>query len=107
MSYYPYPQNPNQYRPERNGLSTASLVLGILSLLGLCIIILIPLAGVITGHLAYKREPASRPLSVTGLVTSWIGLALSVVLYVFVALALFWSFEFFDSMSGYETTTYA
>ena len=90
MSYYPYPQNPYQRPPESTGLSVASLVLGILSMLGFAIIILVPLAGVITGHLGYRREPSSRALSLAGLITSWIALVLSALFYVFVIWLVFW-----------------
>ncbi|ALQ29145.1 DUF4190 domain-containing protein [Glutamicibacter soli] len=102
MSYYPYPQNPYQRPPESTGLSVASLVLGILSMLGFAIIILVPLAGVITGHLGYRREPNSRALSLAGLITSWIGLVLAALFYAFVIWLVFW-------MPGaiYEYTDYA
>ena len=90
MSYYPYPQNPYQRPPESASLSVASLVLGILSLLGFSVIILVPLAGVITGHLAYRREPASRGLCLAGLITSWIGLALAILGYA-LAIWFFWA----------------
>ncbi|MGP9651090.1 hypothetical protein CQ010_15190 [Arthrobacter sp. MYb211] len=82
MTYYP--NNPYQQPREPAGLSTASLVLGILSMLGFCIIILVPLAGVITGHLAQRREPSSRGLSLAGLITSWVGLVIAVLLYAFI-----------------------
>lgn len=88
MSYYPYPPNMNQRPPESNGLSVASLVLGILSMLGFAVIILVPLAGVITGHLGYAREPNSRGLSVAGLITSWIALVLSAMIYAFIIWAI-------------------
>lgn len=84
MTYYPYPPNYYQRPPESNGLSVASLVLGILSMLGFGIFILVPLAGVITGHLGYRREPSSRALSVAGLITSWVALALCALFYIFI-----------------------
>lgn len=37
------------------------------------------LAAVILGHLALKREPAARGMAITGLVTGYAGLAISVV----------------------------
>ena len=95
MSYYPYPQNPYQRPPESTGLSVASLVLGILSMLGFAIIILVPLAGVITGHLGYRREPNSRALSLAGLITSWIALVLAALLYEFLIWVIFWVPETF------------
>ncbi|GGL96505.1 DUF4190 domain-containing protein [Glutamicibacter protophormiae] len=101
MSYYPYPQNPYQRPPESTGLSVASLVLGILSMLGFAIIILVPLAGVITGHLGYRREPNSRALSLAGLITSWIALVLAALLYAFLIWVIFWVPETFYEYSDY------
>ncbi|MER8025077.1 DUF4190 domain-containing protein [Glutamicibacter protophormiae] len=101
MSYYPYPQNPYQRPPESTGLSVASLVLGILSMLGFAIIILVPLAGVITGHLGYRREPNSRALSLAGLITSWIALVLAALLYAFLIWVIFWVPENFYEYSDY------
>ncbi|MCS3493956.1 MULTISPECIES: DUF4190 domain-containing protein [Micrococcaceae] len=107
MSYYQYPQNPYQRPPESAGLSVASLVLGILSLLGFTVIILVPLAGVITGHLAYRREPSSRGLSLAGLITSWIGLALAIVIYA-VAIWFFWALSTgFGYDSYYDNVTFS
>ncbi|MHA7159282.1 DUF4190 domain-containing protein [Glutamicibacter endophyticus] len=102
MSYYPYPMNQPQ-RPEPTGLSVASLVLGLVSMVGLFIIILVPLAGVITGHLAYRREPAGRSLSLPGLITSWVGVGLALLCYAF----FFWMFwamstTFFDFIEYYD-----
>lgn len=97
MSYYPYPQNPYQQPPESSGLSVASLVLGILSMLGLCIIILVPLAGVITGHLGYRREPASRAMGIAGLVMNWVGLLVAVLIYAFVIWIVWFSMTSFNS----------
>ncbi len=101
MSYYPYPQNPYQRPPEPSGLSVASLVLGILSMLGFAFIILVPLAGVITGHLGYRREPASRGLALGGLITSWISLVIAVVVYAFIIWLIFWVPKTFYEYSDY------
>ncbi|KUM30770.1 DUF4190 domain-containing protein [Glutamicibacter mishrai] len=101
MNYYQYPQNPYQPPRESIGLSVASLVLGILSMLGFAAIILVPLAGVITGHLGYHREPGSRSLSLAGLITSWIALVISVLLYAFIVWLIFWVPETLYEYSDY------
>ncbi len=85
----------------------ASLVLGILSMLGFAAIILVPLAGVITGHLAYRREPRSRDLALAGLITSWIGLVLAIVTYAVVIWFVWFIASGFGDSSYYENVTYA
>ena len=107
MSYYPYPQNPYQRPPESTGLSVASLVLGILSMLGFAIIILVPLAGVITGHLGYRREPNSRALSLAGLITSWVGLVLALLCYAFIIFVFFFSASFYTDLNQSVYSDYA
>ncbi|RZT58375.1 uncharacterized protein DUF4190 [Microcella alkaliphila] len=37
-------------------------------------------AGVVTGHMALKREPHARGLALGGLITSYVGLALSILI---------------------------
>jgi hypothetical protein len=38
------------------------------------------LAAVITGHLAQKRQPYARPFWLTGIITGYIGLAISLII---------------------------
>ncbi|WP_440100749.1 DUF4190 domain-containing protein [Glutamicibacter mishrai] len=107
MSYYQYPQNPYQPPRESTGLSVASLVLGILSMLGFFAIILVPLAGVITGHLGLRREPQSRSLAIAGLITSWIGLVLAIVVYALAIWLIWWVGSEYGNYSYYENMTYS
>lgn len=107
MSYYQYPQNPYQPPRESTGLSVASLVLGILSMLGFFAIILVPLAGVITGHLGLRREPQSRGLAIAGLITSWIGLVLAIVVYAVAIWLIWWVGSEYENYSYYENMTYS
>ena len=107
MSYYQYPQNPYQPPRESTGLSVASLVLGILSMLGFFAIILVPLAGVITGHLGLRREPHSRSLAIAGLITSWIGLVLAIVVYAVAIWLIWWVGSEYGNYSYYENMTYS
>ena len=84
----------------------ASLVLGILSMLGFGILILVPLAGIITGHLGYRREPASRGLSLAGLICSWAALALWLLVIAFFAWLIYFVPESFNDYY-YEDLSYA
>lgn len=64
-----------------NGLSVASMILGIAGVVLALIYgigFLPALAGVITGHMASKRQPYAKPFWVTGLITGYIGIAISV-----------------------------
>ncbi|UYQ77671.1 DUF4190 domain-containing protein [Glutamicibacter sp. JL.03c] len=107
MSYYQYPPNPYPLPRESTGLSVASLVLGILSMLGFAAIILVPLAGVITGHLAWRREPQSRSLAIAGLITSWIGLLLATIIYALAIWMIWWAGSEYGDYSYYENMTYS
>jgi hypothetical protein len=82
--YTPPPAGPAQ------GLSIASMILGIgglvLSLFGLGL--LAAIAAVITGHMAQKRQPWAKPFWMTGLVTGYVGLAISVIFGAIVVFAI-------------------
>lgn len=75
-------------------LSVLSLVFGVVGLvLSFFFVGLLPaIAGVITGHLALKREPHARGMAVGGLVTGYVGIAISVLwaLIILVPLLLVW-----------------
>jgi len=72
--------------PGEQGLSIASLVLGIAGLL-LSFVgfgFFPALAAVITGHMAQKRQPLSRPFWLTGLITGYVGVAIGVIMVIIV-----------------------
>ena len=75
-------------------LSVLSLVFGVIGLvLSLFLVGLLPaIAGVILGHIALKREPHARGMAVGGLVTGYVGVAISVLwaLIILVPLLLVW-----------------
>jgi hypothetical protein len=80
-SYYGVP-------PESRGLSIASLCCGIAAFVGLGIFLLPQLAAVILGHLALKREPSGRGMAIAGLVLGYVGIALTILVVVIIALGL-------------------
>ena len=85
-SYAPQAAGPAQ------GLSIASMILGIagllLALVGLGF--LVSVAAVITGHLGQKRQPWAKPFWLTGIITGYVGLAISVVtLVIIIAFVIF------------------
>jgi len=68
------------------GLSIASMVCGIAGIfLSFFWIGFLPaLAAVITGHLAQKRQPYAKPFWLTGIITGYVGIAISLVYLLFV-----------------------
>lgn len=70
------------YEPEPpRGLSVTSLVLGLASVV-LGLTFLVPLAGIVTGAMALKREPAGRTMALWGLWLSIVMLVLGILLWV-------------------------
>jgi hypothetical protein len=67
-------------------LSIASLCCGIAVYVGFGFILLPQIAAVILGHLALRREPSGRGLAIAGLVMGYIGLALTVLAIVSLAM---------------------
>lgn len=89
----PYGQAPGAYgQPyygmpaEPKGLSIASMVCGIASVL-LGWFLLPQVAAIITGHLALKREPSGKGMSITGLVLGYLCLLGYGAFWVFVIVA--------------------
>ena len=76
----PYAYAPVAAGPVQ-GLSITSMILGIasvvLSFIGFGF--LFALGAVITGHLAQRRQPYARPFWLTGLITGYIGLGISLL----------------------------
>jgi hypothetical protein len=76
--YYGAPAQPKT-------LSIASLCCGIAALVGFGFFLLPQIAAVILGHMALSREPAGRGLAVAGLVLGYVGVALTVLVIVLLA----------------------
>lgn len=77
------PPVPGAVEPIRPmGLAIASMVTGITGvLLAIAGFGLLPaIAAVVTGHLAQRREPHARPFWLTGIITGYVGLGLSVII---------------------------
>jgi len=72
------------------GLSLTSMITGIASIvLALFSLGLFPgIAAVITGHMAQKRQPWARGMWLTGLITGYIGVGISLIYGLIVVLAL-------------------
>lgn len=76
---------------KSNGLATASLVLGILSLVFFCIYyvaIILAIIGAILGIVSLAQKRGGRGLAIAGVVTSGIGFALSVLIIIGVVASL-------------------
>ncbi|MEE9097697.1 DUF4190 domain-containing protein [Pseudarthrobacter phenanthrenivorans] len=64
-------QQPYYGRPEPKTLSIASMVCGIASVI-MGWLVLPQVAAIITGHLALRREPSGRGMSISGLVLGYL-----------------------------------
>jgi hypothetical protein len=82
----PYGQPHYGMAAEPKTLSIASLCCGIAVFVGFGFILLPQIAAVILGHMALRREPSGRGLALAGLVMGYIGLALTVLAIVGLAL---------------------
>ncbi|WP_309620707.1 hypothetical protein [Salinibacterium sp.] len=71
-------------------LSIISMICGIAGLLGALIGLgfLLALAGVITGHIAQRRQPWAKGFWVTGLITGYVGVAIGLATGLFVIIAI-------------------
>ena len=74
--------------PEPKGLSIASLCCGIAAFIGLGFFLLPQLAAVILGHMALKREPSGKGMAIAGLVLGYVGIALTLLVFVLIAVGL-------------------
>ncbi len=81
--YTPYPQQPSQ------GMAVASLVLGIISIVFsyftamLPFLFIVPIIGIVLGALhKSKHLPVGKGLSTAGIVTSIVGIVLTLLIYV-------------------------
>jgi len=88
---------PGSHQPNRQGTAIASLIIGIVNLLGWCLPICgIPLAigGIITGVLGLKST--RRGLAIAGIILSSITLFLSIINAIFGVLLATQGFNFGD-----------
>ncbi|MCH1882290.1 DUF4190 domain-containing protein [Agrococcus sp. ARC_14] len=89
MTQSPNPATPSAVQPggyapaEPKTLSIVSLVLGLASVfLGLTF--LVPIAGIVTGAMARKREPAGRTIALWGIWLSIVMLVVGILLWILV-----------------------
>jgi Domain of unknown function (DUF4190) len=85
----PYGQPYAGMQVQPKSLSIASLCCGIAVYVGFGFILLPQIAAVILGHMALRREPSGRALAIAGLVMGYVGIALTVL--ALVALAMLFS----------------
>lgn len=99
--YYAPQAGYGQPVPPR-GLSIASMVCGIVGLvMSFFLIGFLPaLAGVILGHIGMKKEPAAKGFSLTGIITGYAGLALSLIVVLIMIAAIFIPLWFIGAASS-------
>ncbi|MBQ5318857.1 MAG: DUF4190 domain-containing protein [Oscillospiraceae bacterium] len=98
QQYTPYPQQPSQ------GMAVASLVLGIISIVFsyftaiFPFLFIVPIIGIVLGALhKSKHLPVGKGLSTAGIVTSIVGIVLTLLIYVLcVVIVLFFMNEILD-----------
>ena len=78
------PLQPGQ--TEGIGRSVASMILGIISVVGGFTFLLPPIVGVVLGHIGLKREPHGRGMAIAGLVMNYVSLALLLLAVVFLVI---------------------
>ncbi len=78
----PYGSYPAPYLTEPRGLSIAALILGAAAVFTGGLLILPQLLAVVFGHLALRREPAGRPMALTGLIMGYVMLLVGLLLVV-------------------------
>ncbi|MFE8935085.1 DUF4190 domain-containing protein [Micrococcus luteus] len=78
------PLQPGQ--TEGVGRSVASMILGIISVVGGFTFLIPPIVGVVLGHLGLKREPHGRGMAIAGLVMNYVSLALLLLAVVFLVI---------------------
>lgn len=82
------PTNAAAFVPDagerRKGLSILSLVLGILGLLLSFVAIggVLSLIAVVLGHISAVKQPWARPLWLTGLITGYLGIVISIIVVI-------------------------
>ena len=78
------------------GLSITSMILGIAGVvLAIFSVGFLPaLAGVITGHMASKRQPYAKPFWLTGIITGYVGIVIGLLT------GLFWLVLFLAAIAA-------
>lgn len=92
------------------GMSLASMIVGLVSLLaGVGFFMLPQIVGIILGHVALAKEsPQGRPFSITGLITNYLALLIYGGLYAFFIIGLAsMGFDSDSSSSGSNASFYA
>lgn len=83
-------REPRENKPS-NGLGVASLVLGVISLVGLCFC-LGPLTGILAiifGIIQISRTPENRAFSIAGIITGAMGIILTIAITIIIAFGVY------------------
>jgi hypothetical protein len=94
---------PAYYRPSTNGMAVASMVLGILGMVGM-IWIISPVLALVFGYVSKGQIDRSggaqegRGYAIAGIVLGWVGIAWSLLMAVW----MWWFFsQFFEAFDGF------
>lgn len=84
---YPY-NNYNRPREYGNGLGIASMVCGIISIVGLCACLgpLMGILAIVFGAIQLNRTKRSKELSIAGIITGAIGILLSLIIAILITI---------------------
>jgi len=84
------------------GLSLASMILGIVGVFLSWVFVgfLAALAAVIMGHLAQRRQPQAKPYWLTGIITGYVGIAITLLMVLLVVVPLIFLFALGSSYSS-------
>ena len=101
----PQPYNYGPYVPQPpKGLSITSMILGIAGL----VFAFFPanVAAVITGHMASKSQPYAKPFWLTGIITGYVGLGVSLLVGLIILASIFIPLIAIGTYGGYGTYGY-
>ena len=84
------------------GLSLASMILGIVGVILSWVFVgfLAALAAVIMGHLAQRRQPQAKPYWLTGIITGYVGIGITLLMVLLVVVPLIFLFSLGSSYSS-------
>lgn len=79
---YPYMYDPNMFQEKNSGIGIASLIIGIVSICCCCVWYIGAMLGIVglaLGIVALKDNPKQKGIAIAGIVTSSVGLFLTII----------------------------